>query len=268
MRASFLSVGERSSVEKEETGMNPGVSHRNWRYWCKLVIVGIRGTQPCNTKTRDICWRRYKIKDTRNIVHKTMTPQFPSKQAPWDLTQVSQSPSAALSYFPESLQWSEISSLSKVNLVLGRAKSCRAPNLGCREAESPGWFAVLQKNCTRRDASAGTLSWWSCPSPVTCNCGLLSNPNTFHGGMFKLNAKFDANSWLYSLNHFECDGHTVHMLTQWYLIIPTTSTVRSSLFTHVHSSLFSLAARLLRYRSNHPHYINNGWTFSRQTVYF
>ena len=30
--------------------------------------------------------------------------------------------------------------------------------------------------------------------------------------MFKLNAKFDADSLLYSLNHFECDGHTVHML--------------------------------------------------------
>ena len=29
--------------------------------------------------------------DTRNIVHKTVTPQSPSKEAPWDLTQFSQS---------------------------------------------------------------------------------------------------------------------------------------------------------------------------------
>ena len=43
-----------------------------------------------------------KIQDTRNIVHRTMTPQSPSKQAPWDLTQFSQSPSAAPSYFSES----------------------------------------------------------------------------------------------------------------------------------------------------------------------
>ena len=33
--------------------------------------------------------------------------------------------------------------------------------------------------------------------------------------MFKLNAKFDADSLLYSLSYFECDNHTVHMLTQW-----------------------------------------------------
>ena len=45
-------------------------------------------------------------------------PQFPSKLAPWDLIQFSQSPSAALSYFPESHCQSEISSLSKVILVL------------------------------------------------------------------------------------------------------------------------------------------------------
>ena len=32
--------------------------------------------------------------------------------------------------------------------------------------------------------------------------------------MFKLNAKFDADSLFYLLSHFECNGHTVHMLTQ------------------------------------------------------
>ena len=62
--------------------------------------------------------------------------------------------------------------------------------------------------------------------------------------MFKPNAKFDADSLLYSLSHFECDGHTVHMLSQWRLPPPLTSTVKSSLFTHVHSSPLSLAARL------------------------
>ena len=42
----------------------------------------------------------------------------------------------------------------------------------------------------------------------------LNHPNSFQGGMFKLNAKFDADLLLYLLSHFECDGHTVHMLTQ------------------------------------------------------
>ena len=52
-----------------------------------------------------------------------MLSQFPSTLAPWDLTQFSQSPSAAPLYFPESHQWSEISSLSKEILVLGKARS-------------------------------------------------------------------------------------------------------------------------------------------------
>ena len=72
-----------------------------------------------------------KTQDTRNIVHGTMMPQSPSKWAPWDLTQFSQLPSAAPSYFPESHRQSEISSLSKVILVLGKGRSHMAPNLGC-----------------------------------------------------------------------------------------------------------------------------------------
>ena len=76
-------------------------------------------------------------------------PQSPSRWATWDLTQFSQLLSAALSYFPESHQWPEISSLSKVILVLGKARSYRAPNLGCREAESSGLFDVLLKNSAR-----------------------------------------------------------------------------------------------------------------------
>ena len=37
---------------------------------------------------------------------------------------------------------------------------------------------------------------------------------SFHGGMFMLTTKSDADLSLYSLSHFECDGHTVHMLIQ------------------------------------------------------
>ena len=49
-----------------------------------------------------------------------------------------ESPSAAPPHFPESHGQSEISSLSKVILVLGKAKSHRVPNLGWRGAELPG----------------------------------------------------------------------------------------------------------------------------------
>ena len=85
--------------------------------------------------------------------------------------------------------------------------------------------------------------------------------------MFKFNAKFDADSLFYLLSHFECDGYTVHLLTPWNLPPPLTSIVKPSLFTHVHSSPLSLAARLHRCGANHSHYINNGWTFSEQTIY-
>ena len=81
--------------------------------------------------------------------------------------------------------------------------------------------------------------------------------------MLKLNAKFDADSLLC---HFECDGHTVHMLIQQHLLPPLTNIVKSSLFTHAHSSPFSLAARLYQCRANCSCYINNGWTFSGTTL--
>ena len=47
---------------------------------------------------------------------------------------------------------------------------------------------------------------------------------------------------------------------------PLTSTVKSSLFTHAHSSPLSLAARLRWCHSNRSCYINSGWTFSRQSL--
>ena len=83
--------------------------------------------------------------------------------------------------------------------------------------------------------------------------------------MFKFNAKFNADSLLYLLSHFECDGHTVHMLSQQPLPPPLTSTVRLSLFMRMHSSPLSLAAKLYGCHANHSHYVNNGWTFSGQT---
>ena len=96
----------------------------------------------------------------------------------------------------------------------------------------------------------------------------MNHLNSFHGGMFKLHAKSDADVLLYLLSHFECEGFTIHMLTQWCLLPALTSTVNSSsLFTHVHSNAFSLAARLHRCHANHSCYINNSWSFSGQTLY-
>ena len=102
------------------------------------------------------------------------------------------------------------------------------------------------------------------------SCSFLNRPNTgsFHGQMFKLNTKFDTDLLLYSLSHFECNSHAVHVLTQRRLLSPLTSTVKSSLFTHVHSSPLSLAARFHPCSAN-PHTVlvvfNNGRNFSGQT---
>ena len=128
-------------------------------------------------------------------------------------------------------------------------------------------IVFAKKLCTRSDAWAGMLSWWSCQSPVAHSYGLLNHPNSVCGAMFKLNAKFNADSLLYLLSHFECDSHTVHMFIQQCLLPPLTSTVKSSLFTHAHSSPLSRAARLHQCHTNHSCCINNGWTFSRQASY-
>ena len=104
-----------------------------------------------------------------------------------------------------------------------------------------GWVTwgvgcFTQNLCTRRDAWAGMLSWWSCQSAVAHGCGLLSHLNSFRRGLLTLNAKYDADFLLYWPSHVECDGHTEHMLTQGRLPPPLTSTVTSSLFTRAHPS--------------------------------
>ena len=73
------------------------------------------------------------------------------------------SPSATPSYFLESHQQSAISSLSKVILVLGKAKSHRAPNLGCGRLSHP---VVMFRQKTLHNALAGfvmKLLITSCP---------------------------------------------------------------------------------------------------------
>ena len=54
--------------------------------------------RPCAMKKTHLL----KTQDTRNMVHRTMTPQSPAKEAPWGFTQSSPSPSAAPSHFSES----------------------------------------------------------------------------------------------------------------------------------------------------------------------
>ena len=115
-------------------------------------------SQPWAMKNRDIYWRRYKIQETLYIGQWCPSPlqsrYIGNSHSSCSISStvqnplqnpVLESPSAALSYFPESHQWSEISSLSRVILVLGKARGSRAPNLGCRGVQSPGWFDISSK---------------------------------------------------------------------------------------------------------------------------
>ena len=111
-------------------------------------------------------------------------------------------------------------------------------------------------------------SWWSCQAPVAHSCSLLNHLHSFHGRMFKLHTKFDADLLLHLLSHFEYNLHTVHMLIQWRLLPPVTSTVKSSSFTHVCFSPLYLAARLYWCHVNCSCYINKSWNLSRQTFVF
>ena len=92
------------------------------------------GIQPCNMNNRDIYWRRYKIQETLYIGQCTSVPFKVSTLGPHTVLPIAISCPAI---FPKSHQWYEISSLSKVILVLGKARNHRAPHLGCREAQSP-----------------------------------------------------------------------------------------------------------------------------------
>ena len=185
-----------------------------------------RRYQPCNMKNRDTDWRRYEIEETLYIGQWCLTP-LPSRY----LGTSHSSPNRhqlPCRIFPESHWWSEISSLSKVILVLGKARNGRVPNLGCKSGCQITWgiWCFAKKLDMKHDARVGALLWWSCQSPVTHSCSLLNHLNSFHRGMFKLIAKSDGDLF-YWLSHFECDSHTEHMVSQRRLLPLLTSTVKS-----------------------------------------
>ena len=169
-------------------------------------------------------------------------------------------------YFPESHWQSEIPSLSKVILALGKARSHRAPNQGCRGAESPGWFDVLPKISTRdvmheqvhcyNEAANHQLpiavTFWIIWILSTEECWrLMQNVMLIHCTTYSVILNVMATQYTCSLNGIYCP----HWLVQSLL----------SLFTHVHAGLLSLAARLHQCPANRSHCIDNGWIISGQT---
>ena len=98
-------------------------------------------------------------------------------------------------------------------------------------------WCSTRKLCTRCDAWADALLWWSCQSLVAHSCDHLNHLNGFCRGMFKLNAKFDVDSLLYSFilnvmaTQYTCslDGiYRPHWLIEW-----------SCPFSHMHIPVHS-----------------------------
>ena len=187
----------------------------------------------------------------------------PFKWAPWDLTQFSQSPWAAPLYFPESHQWSEISSLSNVILVFGKARSCRLPNLGCNLLNHPGDLIFHKK------PARNMMQEWACCHNEAANHQL---PIAMASWIIQMVSMEEGSSLIQNLMQICYSAHSVILnatATKYTCLpmAPLMSTVKSALFTHGHSSPLSLASRLHQPHANHSHYINIGWTFSRQTSY-
>ena len=115
---------------------------------------------------KGIYWRRYKIQETLYIGQWRLSPlQVWGTLGPHTVFPITISCPVAPSHFAESHWRSEISSLSKVISVLGKARSHRAPNLGCSRGESPGWFDVLPKHYGR-----GVMHEWArCRDEAACH---------------------------------------------------------------------------------------------------
>ena len=93
-------------------------------------------------KNRDIYWRRYMIQE----------PLYTGQWcfSPLQCRHLGTSHSSPNHYqLPYLIFLNLIDGLNlfllKVILVLEKARSHRAPNLGCRRVESPGWFGILLK---------------------------------------------------------------------------------------------------------------------------
>jgi hypothetical protein len=68
------------------------------------------------------------------------------------------------------------------SLALGKTRSRREPNMGCRGADRPGWCDVVTKKSLHE--------------------------------RWRMVRRIDADSLICSLGHCECDGHRVHKLSQ------------------------------------------------------
>ena len=114
---------------------------------------------------------------------------------------------------------------------------------------------------------------WSICATVICTALIASSPKAW---IIWIVSTEEYSSLMQNLIQIHCSTHSVIlnvMATQYTCPLngvyhPLTSTVKSPLFRHVHSSPLSLASRLHWCWANCSLYINNGWAFSGQTLVY
>ena len=150
-------------------------------------------------------------------------------------------------------------------LVLGKARSHRALDRGCRGTESSGWFDVLPKNF-----SWDVMHDWACCCDEAANHQLLIAVAFSIIQIVSYSVK-EFSTLRQNLVQICCSTCSVLlnvMATQHTCLLnlmyhPRWLVQRSCHCSRTHSSPLSLAARLHQCRANHSYYINNGWAFSR-----
>ena len=140
-----------------------------WIYLFNKTFLSTSYTRSIQKLSNHVIWKieTFIEEDARHIVHRTMTPQsVPLKVGilgPHTVLPITISCPVVFSWISSTV-WNLLP--FKVDFSFGKTRSCRVSNLGCRGAESPGWFDVLLKTLQRWNAWVGTLSCWNCQSPV------------------------------------------------------------------------------------------------------
>ena len=137
-----------------------------------------------------------KIQDTRNIVHRTMMPQCPSK---WALGTSHSSPSRF---------WNPHRSASGSHTVSHQSLLTAART--CSTFSGVLLVAGLPERGSLSTDSRPTLkhlchTFYLCSTQCIIPKSLLHHPNSFCGGLFELNVKYDADSF-------------IDLLAQWFWV--------------------------------------------------
>ena len=176
------------------------------------------GIQPCSIRNRMIYWRRYKIQETSYTGQWHLSPlQSRCLGTLHSSPNCHQLPHHIFLNLIDSLK---ISSLSKVILVLGKNRSHRASNLGGKGA----WVTWMIWCFTKISAWDMMHEWVCCRDEATNHQLPTAAAFWICRGMFKLNAKFDADVLPYSLilnataTQYTCALNSIyhpHWLVEW-----------------------------------------------------